>query len=123
METLTGKWKYKESYAHGEISGELLLKQEGEQLSWKIVLTDQTTEGDSFMIQEVLSGTVNESKMKLEALEVDVIHSEHALDYNLDKWFGIRVDEHTIVGVNIDVQNIEGYFIMEREHDSSPPEE
>ena len=35
---LTGKWRYQEEYGYGMTEGELVLTQEGEQLSGRIIL-------------------------------------------------------------------------------------
>ncbi|MDR2130797.1 MAG: hypothetical protein LBP56_06500 [Odoribacteraceae bacterium] len=115
MECLTGKWRYKEEYDYGETVGELSLQQEGNRLSGKIIFTDRTIDGDSYMIREILSGTLDGRKIKLEARELDVIHSEYPLQYELDKWFGIWVDERTIIGLSMDAQGVEGFFTFEKE--------
>jgi hypothetical protein len=115
VDGLTGKWKYRETYPGGETTGELLLEQEGTRLRGKIIFTDRTAAGDSFMIQETVDGTLEGRKVKLEAREYDVIHSEVPLHYELDAWFGIRVDERVIIGLSTDMQGVEGHFIFERE--------
>ena len=56
-----------------------------------------------------------EHKVKLDAEEFDIIHSEHEIEYELDSWFGILVDADTIVGVSKDGQGIEGKFTFTRE--------
>ena len=101
---LTGKWKYKEDYGYGVAEGELFLKQEGNDLSGRIIFTE-----------EFLVGRLEEHKVKLDAEEFDIIHSEHEIEYELDSWFGILVDADTIVGVSKDGQGIEGKFTFTRE--------
>ena len=43
----------------------------------------------------------------MDAEEFDIIHSEHEIEYELDSWFGILVDDDTIIGVSKDGQGIE----------------
>ena len=62
-----------------------------------------------------LVGRLEEHKVKLDAEEFDIIHSEHEIEYELDSWFGILVDADTIVGVSKDGQGIEGKFTFTRE--------
>ena len=112
--TLTGKWKYKEDYGYGEAEGELILEQEGDRLSGRIIFTDWIEDGDSYMIQEFLDGVIEEKKVKLDAQSYDIIHSERTLHYELDSWFGILVDDRTILGMSMDEQGIEGHFIFEK---------
>ena len=38
---LTGKWRYFENYGNGVAEGELYLKQEGKELSGRIVFSDR----------------------------------------------------------------------------------
>ena len=94
---LTGKWRYREEYGYGMTEGELVLTQEEE-----------------YMIQEFVRGWVRDRKVKLEAYEYDIIHSEHEVVYELDCWFGILLDEGTIKGISEDDQGVEGYFVFER---------
>lgn len=107
---LTGKWKYTENYGYGIAEGELYLKQEGHKLSGRIVFTDKLEGEDSYMIQEFLTGEVDEIKVRLDAQEFDIIHSDHDIVYELDCWFGLLLDGSTIKGVSTDDQGIEGYF-------------
>ena len=112
---LTGKWKYKEDYGYGVAEGELFLKQEGYDLSGRIIFTDKLEGEEGYMLQEFLVGRLEEHKVKLDAEVFDIIHSEHEIEYELDSWFGILVDADTIVGVSKDGQGIEGKFTFTRE--------
>ena len=112
---LTGKWKYKEDYGYGVAEGELFLKQEGNDLSGRIIFTDKLEGEEGYMLQEFLVGRLEEHKVKLDAEEFDIIHSEHEIEYELDSWLGILVDADTIVGVSKDGQGIEGKFTFTRE--------
>ncbi|MCM1031444.1 MAG: hypothetical protein NC410_08420 [Oscillibacter sp.] len=111
---LTGKWRYREEYGYGMTEGELVLTQEGEQLSGRIIFTDRMDDEEEYMIQEFVRGWVRDRKVKLEAYEYDIIHSEHEVVYELDCWFGILLDEGTIKGISEDDQGVEGYFVFER---------
>lgn len=111
---LTGKWKYIENYGYGVAEGELYLKQEGENLSGRIVFTDKLEGEQSYMIQEFLEGNIEGCKVRLEAVEFDIIHSDYPITYELDSWFGMLVEENTIKGVSKDIQGVEGYFEFER---------
>jgi len=111
---LSGKWRYKEDYGYGVTEGELVLVQEGKRLSGRIIFTDRTEDKDVYMIQEFLSGDIEDHKVKLKATEFDVIHSEHKINYELDSWFGILVDDTTIKGISQDEQGIEGNFVFEK---------
>lgn len=114
MIDLTGKWKYKENYGYGITEGELFLKQEGNELSGRIIFTDKPKEEEPYMLQEFLKGSIEEHKVKLDAIEVDIIHSEHEIYYELDSWFGVLVDDVTIMGVSVDTQGVEGNFSFEK---------
>ncbi|MDR0544267.1 MAG: hypothetical protein LBG30_02825 [Odoribacteraceae bacterium] len=114
MEDLSGKWLYREEYERGKSTGEMTLRQEGARLSGKIIFMDRADNGESFMMQEQLSGTLDGKKVRLEATEADVIHAERAIEYKLDHWFGLLVDENTIIGLSKDEQEIEGYFTFSR---------
>lgn len=111
---LTGKWRYRENYGYGTSEGELFLKQEGNKLSGRIVFTDKLDNEPPYMIQEFLTGEIDGLKIRLEALEFDVIHSEHTIIYELDSWFGLLLDDGVIKGVSSDDQGIEGYFVFEK---------
>ncbi len=110
---LTGKWRYFENYGNGVAEGELYLKQEGKELSGRIVFSDRLKGEVPYMIQEFLTGIQEEKKVKLEATGFDVIHADFPVSYELDYWFGLLVDETTIRGVSRDEQGIEGYFVFE----------
>lgn len=107
---LTGKWKYTENYGYGIAEGELYLKQDGNKLSGRIVFTDKLEGEESYMIQEFLTGEIDEIKVRLDAQEFDIIHSDHDIFYELDCWFGLLLDGNTIKGVSTDEQGVEGYF-------------
>ena len=107
---LTGKWKYSEHYGEGE----LYLKQEGRKLSGRIVFSDRLEGEEPYMIQEFLAGEIHERKVRLEATEYDIIHSEYKISYELDSWFGLLVEEGVIKGVSSDDQGVEGYFVFEK---------
>lgn len=111
---LTGKWKYREEYGYGMTEGELVLVQEGEQLSGRIIFTDRVDGEEGYMIQEFVRGWVRDRKVKLEAYEYDIIHSEHEVAYELDYWFGILLDDVTIKGISEDDQGVDGYFVFEK---------
>lgn len=111
---LTGKWKYFENYDYGVAEGELYLKQEGIQLSGRIVFTDKLKGESPYMIQEFLKGQIDGRKIRLEAEEFDIIHSDFAITYELDSWFGLLVDDITIKGISVDSQGIEGHFEFEK---------
>lgn len=107
---LTGKWKYFENYGYGVAEGELYLKQKGKQLSGRIVFTDRLKGEAPYMIQEFLEGKLDGRKVHLESKEFDIIHADYTVNYELDSWFGLLVDDMTIKGVSVDDQGIEGYF-------------
>lgn len=114
---LTGKWRYFENYGYGIAEGELYLKQEGVRLSGRIVFSDRLKGEVPYMIQEFLTGSLEERKVKLEATAYDIIHSDFPVHYELDSWFGLLVDDTTIRGVSRDDQGVEGYFIFEKIED------
>ena len=114
MEDLSGKWMYREEYERGKSTGEMTLKQVGARLSGKIIFMDRADNGESFMMQEELSGTLDGRKIRLKAISADVVYAERAIEYKLDEWFGLLVDEHTIIGLSRDEQEIEGYFTFSR---------
>lgn len=111
---LAGKWKYRENYGYGFAEGEMVLEQEGENLTGRIVFVERSEEEKDFMIQEFLTGEVENRKVKLQATGFDIIQSSEDIDYKLDSWFGIWVDEDTIKGISMDFQGVEGSFIFER---------
>ena len=78
---LTGKWRYQEEYGYGMTEGELVLTQEGEQLSGRIIFTDRVDDEEGYMIQEFVRGWVRDRKVRLEAYEYDIIHAEHEVCY------------------------------------------
>ena len=69
---LTGKWKYKEDYGYGVAEGELFLKQEGNDLSGRIIFTDKLEGEEGYMLQEFLVGRLEEHKVKLDAEELSI---------------------------------------------------
>ncbi|MDL2283074.1 hypothetical protein LJB94_00985 [Odoribacter sp. OttesenSCG-928-G04] len=111
---LEGKWKYRENYGYGMAEGELILEQDGEKISGKIIFTDKVEEESPYMIQELVRGEIDENKVKLKAYDFDIIDSDHDVHYELDNWFGIIVDHNTIKGVSRDNQEVEGSFVFER---------
>lgn len=111
---LAGKWKYREDYGYGSAEGEMTLEQNGENLSGRLVFVEKTGGEKDFMIQEFLTGEVEDRKVKLQAVGFDVIQSYGEIDYKLDSWFGICVDGDTIKGISMDFQGVEGSFIFER---------
>lgn len=115
---LTGKWKYIENYGYGVAEGELYLKQENSDLSGRIVFTDKLEGTSAYMIQEFLKGSLEGRKVRLEAVEFDIIHADFKVSYELDSWFGLLLDENTIKGVSVDEQGVEGYFEFERVENS-----
>ena len=119
---LTGKWRYIENYGYGVAEGELYLKQKGQTLAGRIVFTDKVEGESSYMIQEFLKGELEGRKVRLEAVEFDIIHSEFPITYQLDHGFGLLVDDNTIKGVSKDGQGVEGYFEFEKVATSLPME-
>ena len=119
---LTGKWKYFENYGYGVAEGELYLRHEEQQLSGRIVFTDRLKGESSYMIQEFLKGSLEGRKVRLEAQEFDIIHSDFTVSYELDSWFGLLLDGCTIKGVSVDDQGIEGYFEFIKTEQALPAE-
>lgn len=117
---LTGKWKYFENYGVGTAEGELYLKQENAKLTGRVVFTDRMEQGKPYMLQEFLVGSVDGRKVRLEAVEVDIIHADFPVTYELDRWFGLLVDDRTIKGVSTDDQGVEGNFQFEKVEDTLP---
>lgn len=114
IESLTGKWLYEEDYGYGKAKGELLLIQEGKKLSGKIIFLENIEEDDTFMIQEKLEGDIMVNRIRLKAIEYDVIHSDFELSYELDFWDGRLINETTIEGDSIDMQGVIGSFKFEK---------
>lgn len=117
---LTGTWKYIENYGYGVAEGELYLQQEGMKLSGRIVFTDKMEGEETYMIQEFLAGGIEERKVRLDAQEYDIIHADYTIDYELDRWFGVLVDDRTVKGVSADKQGVEGYFEFKKITSSLP---
>ena len=111
---LTGKWKYQEDYTYGKANGELVLRQEGDNLSGKIIFSDAIEGLEPFMLQEMVSGYVDGDRVKLEAVDYDIIYSETEVLYELDCWFGRLTGEDEISGMSKDVQGIVGHFSFVR---------
>ena len=120
---LTGKWRYSENYGYGVTEGELYLRQEGETLSGRIVFTDRLKGEAPYMIQEFVKGNIEGRKVKLEAVEFDIIHADFAITYELDCWFGLLVDDSTIKGVSVDDQGVVGHFEFSKMEESAPEKE
>ena len=107
---LTGKWKYFENYGEGVAEGELYLRQEGSRLFGRIVFLDRLKGEEAYMVQEFLTGSVEERKVSLDATEFDVIDSDNSVSYKLDSWFGILVEDAFIKGASVDAQGVTGNF-------------
>ncbi len=114
MADLTGKWKYEETYEGGHAYGELFIVQNGDGLTGKIIFSDIPDTAPPFVIRENLEGRLQERKVRLKGIDMDIIDSETLFDYELDSWFGILVDENTISGLSEDEQGVEGYFTFKR---------
>lgn len=111
---LTGKWRYREEYGYGMTEGELVLTQKGKKLSGRIIFTDTVEDEEGYMIQEFVRGSVQDRKVRLDSYEYDIIHAEYDVNYELDGWFGILVDDRTIKGMSMDQQGVEGFFVFEK---------
>ena len=114
IESLTGKWIYEEDYGYGSAKGELLLTQNGKNLSGKIIFSENAEDDEVFMIQEKLEGVINLNRIQLKAIEYDIIHSDFDIRYELDSWDGMLINETTIEGDSLDDQGISGNFKFER---------
>jgi hypothetical protein len=114
IESLTGKWLYEEDYGYGKAKGELLLTQKGKKLSGKIIFTENVEDDDTFMIQEKLEGDIMVNRIRLKAIEYDVIHSDFEIRYELDSWEGMLINETTIEGDSLDSQGVTGSFKFEK---------
>ena len=112
MADLTGTWKYTEEYTRGNANGELYLRQEGDKLSGRVVFADHLKGEEPYMIQEFMEGTIEGRKVKLKATGYDVIHAEMEVDYDLDEWVGLVLNEGTIKGVSADKQGVDGNFVL-----------
>jgi hypothetical protein len=110
IESLTGKWIYEEDYGYGTAKGELLLEQNGKKLSGKIIFCENADSEDTFMIQENIEGEIIKNRIKIKAIDFDVIHSEYEIRYELDSWEGMLINETTIEGESLDEQGIAGNF-------------
>ncbi|MGQ1908895.1 hypothetical protein ACT3CE_03820 [Marinifilum sp. RC60d5] len=110
IESLTGKWIYEEDYGYGTAQGELLLTQKGRKLSGKIIFSENVESSDTFMIQEIIEGEIIQNRIKIKAIEYDIIHSDYEIRYELDSWDGMLINETTIEGESIDNQGIAGSF-------------
>jgi len=114
IESLTGKWLYEENYGYGSAKGELLLTQEGRKLRGKIIFSENADDEESFMIQEKLEGEIIQNRIRLKAIEYDIIHADFDIRYELDSWDGMLINETTIEGDSLDNQGISGIFKFEK---------
>ncbi|MBI9056949.1 hypothetical protein L3049_10835 [Labilibaculum sp. DW002] len=114
IESLTGKWLYEEDYGYGNAKGELLLKQEGRKLSGKIIFSENVDDNETFMIQEILEGEIVLNRIRLKAIEYDIIHADYEIRYELDSWDGMLINETTIEGDSLDDQGVSGSFKFEK---------
>jgi hypothetical protein len=110
IESLTGKWIYEEDYGYGTAQGELILIQEGNKLSGKIIFSENADSDETFMIQEKIEGEINQNRIKIKATEYDIIHSDYDISYELDSWEGMMINETVIEGESLDDQGIAGSF-------------
>jgi len=114
IESLTGKWLYEEDYGYGTAKGELLLTQNGKNLSGKIIFSENIENEETFMIQEKLEGEIILNRIRLKAIEYDIIHADSEISYELDSWEGMLINETTIEGDSLDDQGVSGSFKFER---------
>ena len=122
---LTGKWKYQEKYGifededgnecfYGTAIGELFLTQKGEELSGKIVFMDHPGDEQPYMLQEFIEGRIEGDHIIIDAIEMDLIHSDEDIYYELDHWHGTLLNNNLIAGISCDDQDVEGQFSFER---------
>jgi len=114
-EPLSGKWTYEEDYGYGKAKGELLLTQDGVNLSGKIIFSEIVNGENSFMIQEIIEGELKDNRVYLKAVEYDIIYSEHEIEYELDTWQGMLVADGLIEGESLDGQGIVGSFSFRKQ--------
>ena len=110
VESLTGKWIYEEDYGYGTAKGELILEQKGKKLTGKIIFSENADSNETFMIQEKIEGEIILNRIKIKAIEYDVIYSDYDINYELDSWEGMLINENTIEGESIDDQGVAGNF-------------
>ncbi len=111
---LSGKWSYRENYDYGYSKGELIIEQKGKDIKGKIIFTDYVDGESPYMIQESVKGKIEGEHIRLEAIDFDIIDADHDIVYMLDNWYGVLVDENTIIGTSLDRQEIEGDFVFKR---------
>ena len=116
MDSLSGKWLYEEDYSYGKAKGELFFKQIGGKLIGKIIFLENVDTSNSVMVQEFLEGKINGSRIVFQAIEYDIIHSKEKIDYELDCWKGVLLNEYTIEGESIDSQGMYGNFTFQKVH-------
>ncbi|BDD03177.1 hypothetical protein [Aureibacter tunicatorum] len=112
---LTGSWKYEEDFYYGKANGKISLTQFNDCLEGTLVFEEQSDGEPSFVAEEKFVGKVlDDKKVQLEGISIDIVKSETDIEYELDIWEGVISTPNLIVGSTFDGNEVEGVFTLSR---------
>jgi hypothetical protein len=109
---LTGTWKLEDRYEFGTAISEAYLAQQGNKVSGLIIVNSTTDQGEKYIVQEAVSGTVQGTSVSLAGTSMRVLVGKGS--YFLDSWSGTIQNKSLVQGMSMDEQGIAGQFTMRR---------
>lgn len=109
---VSGTWKLEEKYTGGFTEGTATLFQSENDIKGKMLIFDTTSDGDTFVVEQSVSGFVKDRLVTLVGTSFTIIQGDGS-DYGLDKWEGELIN-NIIEGRSIDDHGITGTFKLER---------
>jgi hypothetical protein len=110
---LTGTWELQEDYEFGITTGVLNLIQNGSLLSGAINIYDRMDDGDEYILQQEVQGTIQGKSVSLTGIKVKILKGDPSI-YELDKWTGNLENNNLISGFSEDRDGISGKFTLTR---------
>ncbi len=114
MNTISGRWHFKEDFGFGTDEGFAELKQHGEIVTGVVVYTEKIDEETPFRVEQFVKGTFKDRKLIITGTKVNLFDVEKQFEYNLDTWEGELNKNNQIVGHSYDNHDCFGVFVMEK---------
>jgi hypothetical protein len=111
---IQGIWHFKEDFGYGIDEGEMTIHQQGHKLSGTMVYEERISGDQPFVVCVDFEGMIIDSQIRFRGIDYEVFDVEDDWVFNLEERHGIMISNDLIQGTSMDVDGIEGKFILTR---------
>jgi len=113
---LSGVWHFKEEFGYGVDEGKVTMHQNGQKLVGSMVYEERIDGDLPFVVCVDIEGHIADEQIRFKGVAYEIFDVDDSnWQFNLEERMGVFISDNRIEGTSIDVDGIEGKFVMTRD--------